>query len=301
MGLGNTMGTIGVDISAVSTNPAGIAKYSSTEFVLTPAISIAKSTSSYIGNTTNDSKIKFQLTNLGLAISRNNNTNAKWNGLKFGFALNRLANFNANYYFIGYNDKNSLLNSYYEKLNDRSIITDSTTAADKYPFDASIAYQLGLITIDSLGNTYTATNNGNMQQEFHIQKSGGINEMALGVGSMYNNKLMLGASVGIPIVNYTERIRLEEKDVRDSAYDLNSFVNETYLKTRGVGFNLKVGIIGIPINGLRLSLAVQTPGILFMRDAYNTHMEADYKSASVVYTGDSPDGPLNINTCNLGK
>ena len=290
MALGNTMGTIGADITSISTNPAGIAKYSSTEFVLTPAISIAKSSSSFLGNTTKDSKVKFQLTNFGIAISKNNKSNAKWNGIKFGFALNRLANFNSNYYFTGYNDKNSLLNAYYEKLNDRNIITDSTTAASKYPFDASIAYQLGLITIDSLGNTYTATNNGNMQQEFHIQKSGGINEMALGVGSMYNNKLMLGASVGIPIVNYTERIRLEEKDVRDSAYDLNSFINETYLKTRGVGFNLKVGIIGMPINGLRLSLAVQTPGILFMRDAYNTHMEANYQSASVVYTGDSPDG-----------
>ena len=32
--LGNTMGTIGADISALSTNPAGIAKFSSTEFIL---------------------------------------------------------------------------------------------------------------------------------------------------------------------------------------------------------------------------------------------------------------------------
>lgn len=290
MALGNTMGTIGSDISNISTNPAGIAKYSSSEFVLTPAISINKSSSTFIGNTTKDSKTKFQLANIGAVISRNNNNNSTWNGLKFGFAVNRLANFNSNYYFSGYNDKNSLLNVYYEKLNDRSIITDSTDAADKYPFDASIAYQLGLITIDSTGRTYTATNNGNMQQEFQIKKSGGINELAISAGSMYKDKIMVGASVGVPIINYTEHIRLEEKDVRDAAYDLNSFVNETYLKTKGVGFNLKVGIIGMPVNGLRLSLAVQTPGIIFMRDAYQTHMEADYASASVVYTGDSPEG-----------
>ena len=47
MALGNTMGTIGADITSISSNPAGIAKYSSTEFVLTPAISIAKSSSSF--------------------------------------------------------------------------------------------------------------------------------------------------------------------------------------------------------------------------------------------------------------
>jgi len=291
--LGNTMGTIGADISSISTNPAGIAKFSSTEFTLSPAISINKSSSTYLDNTTKDSKVKFQLANIGVVVvSRyaNSSTNKKWNGLKFGIAVNRLANFNSNYFFSGYNSKNSLLNNYYEKLNDRDYITDSTDAADNYPFDASIAYQLGLISIDSLGNTYTATNNGNMQQEFSIQKSGGINELAIGFASSYKEKIMVGASIGIPIVNYTERIRLEEKDVRDSAYDLNSFLNETYLKTRGVGFNLKVGIIGMPISNLRLSLAFQTPGILFMKDAYQTHMEADYASQSVIYTGDSPDG-----------
>ena len=34
IGLGNTMGTIGADISTLGTNPAGIAKFSSTEFTL---------------------------------------------------------------------------------------------------------------------------------------------------------------------------------------------------------------------------------------------------------------------------
>lgn len=289
--LGNTMGTIGADISCISSNPAGIGKYSSTEFTLSPEISINKSSSSYLDNTTKDNKVKFQLANVGLVItSRYANSSKKWNGLKFGFAVNRLANYNDKYTFSGYNSKNSLLNAYYEKLNDRNYITDSTDAADNYPFDASIAYQLGLISIDSFGNTYTATNNGNMQQNFKIQKSGGINELALAFGSTYKDKIMLGASLGIPIVNYTERIFLEEKDVNDSAYNLNSFSNETYLKTRGVGFNLKVGIIGMPIPNLRLSLAVQTPGILFMKDAYQTHMEVDYDSLNVILTGDSPEG-----------
>ena len=289
--LGNTMGTIGADISALSTNPAGIAKFSSTEFILSPAIAINKSSSSYLNNTTKDSKVKFQLTNLGVIVaSRYANSGKNWNGLKFGFALNRLANFNDQYYFGGYNSKNSLLNSYYEKLNDREFITDSASAADNYPFDASIAYQLGLITIDSLGNTFTATNNGNMQQDFQITKSGGINELALGFGSTYKEKIMIGASIGVPIVNYTERIRLTETDIRDSAFDLNSFLNSTYLKTRGVGFNLKLGIIGMPISNLRLSLAFQTPGILFMKDEFLTQMEVDYASQSFIFTGDSPDG-----------
>ena len=291
--LGNTMSTIGGDITSVSTNPAGIAKFSSTEFTLSPGISINLTSSTFLDNITKKSKIKFQLTNIGIVVVRRSaktDDTKKWNGVKFGFALNNLANYTGQYTFSGYNSKNSLLNVYYEKLNDRSYITDSTDAADNYPFDASIAYQLGLISIDSSGNTYTATNNGNMQQNFTIQKSGGINELAIGFGSAYKDKIMLGISLGIPIVGYTERIRLEEIDSRDSAFDLNSFSNETYLKTSGAGFNFKVGIIGMPIPNLRLSLSFQTPGVLFMKDAYLTHMEVDYASQSVILTGDSPEG-----------
>ena len=36
-----------------------------------------------------------------------------------------------------------------------------------------------------------ATNNGNMQQDFQITKSGGINELALGFGSTYKEKIMI--------------------------------------------------------------------------------------------------------------
>ena len=143
--LGNTMSTIGGDITSVSTNPAGIAKFSSTEFTLSPGISINLTSSTFLDNTAKKSKVKFQLTNVGIVVVRRSaktDDTKKWNGVKFGFALNNLANYTGQYMFSGYNSKNSLLNVYYEKLNDRSYITDSTDAADNYPFDASIAYQI---------------------------------------------------------------------------------------------------------------------------------------------------------------
>ncbi|HRB68191.1 MAG TPA: hypothetical protein PLO32_10405, partial [Chitinophagales bacterium] len=123
--VGNTMGTIGAEISALSTNPAGIGKFSSTEFSITPAISINNTSADYLNQSQKTSKVNFQLNNLGVVISsRYANTSAakKWNGLKFGFAINRLANFNEKYYFGGLNSQNSLLTSYGDLLKDRSII-----------------------------------------------------------------------------------------------------------------------------------------------------------------------------------
>jgi hypothetical protein len=101
---------------------------------------------------------------------------------------------------------------------------------------------------------------------------------------------MFGASLGIPIANYTERIMLKETDINSFVDDFNNFSNLNYIKTSGFGVNLKIGIIAMPIKNLRLSLAVQTPGILFMKDVYSTSMEVDYASQSVLLTGDSPDG-----------
>lgn len=290
--LGNTMGTIGAEVSSLSTNPAGIAKFSSTEFSISPAIAINKSSSTYLDNTIKDGKVKFQLTNLGIIIVSRyaNSTTKKWNGLKFGFALNRLANFNDVYSFGGLNTKNSLLTSYGDQLKDRNVIQSEEDAETKYPFGASIAYQLGLITSDSSGNIYTAADSNSIQQDFTITRSGGINELAIGVASIYKEKIMFGASIGVPIVNYTERILLKESDNQNTIDDLNNFSNLNYLKTRGVGFNLKVGIIAMPVKNLRLSLAIQTPGVLFMKDAFLTSMEVDYASLSDILTGDSPDG-----------
>lgn len=291
--LGNTMGTIGAEISSLSTNPAGIAKFSSTEFSLSPAISIHRSKSTYLDNTISDGKIKFQITNVGFVVAKRYTTSTekkKWNGLKFGFALNRLADFNEEYTFSSFNENNSLLISYGDLLKDRSIIQSENDAETKYPFSASIAYQLGLITSDSLGNIYTAADSAGLKQDFSIKKSGGINEVAIGVASTYNDKIMFGASIGVPFINYTERVKLIESDSKNLVNDLNNFSNETYLKTSGVGFNVKVGIIAMPIKNLRISLAIQTPGILFMKDAYQTHMEVDYANLSELLTGDSPDG-----------
>ncbi len=291
--VGNTMGTIGAEISSLSTNPAGIAQFSSTEFSLSTAIAINRTKSNFLGNTISDGKVKFQITNIGVVIAKRYTTSKdqnKWNGIKFGIALNRLANFNEEYTFSGFNANNSLLTSYGDLLKDRDVVQSENDAKTKYPFGASIAYQLGLITADSLGNIYTAADSAGLQQDFNIKKAGGINEVAIGIASAFNDKIMFGASLGVPFVNYTERILLKETDSKGLVDDLNNFSNLNYLKTSGVGFNLKVGIIGMPIKNLRLSLAIQTPGILFMKDAYSTSMEVDYASLSEILTGDSPDG-----------
>jgi hypothetical protein len=307
--LGNTMDAVGADISNTHSNPAGLAKFSSTEITFSPGISFYKTNSNFLSTQKADSKIKFQVSNFGVVIAKRYKKQAdidvtkKWNGIKIGLSFARLANYNEKYFFSGNNDKNSLLNNYWEKLSDRNIIKTIDDARNVYPFDASIAYQLGLLSIDdSTGNTFIETDGGTKFQEIKIEKTGGMDEFAIGIASEYQSKLLVGASIGIPTINYTERIFIKETYSNDSI-DLNWFSNETYLKSKGVGFNIKVGVIYTPIKNLKLSVALQTPGIIFMRDNYKTTMEADFKKQSDILVGESPDGsssykyiqPLRLN------
>ncbi len=291
--VGNTMSSVGADISNVHTNPAGLAKYSATEISVTPGVSFYKSNSEFLNNKISQNKIKFQLGSAGIVFgkrSADEENKKKWSKPTFAIDISRLSNYNEKYFMSGYNADNSILNAYWEKLNDRSVITDSMTAVTQYPFDASLAFALGLITIDTLGNTYTATNNGNMTQSIQINRTGGMDEAAIGIASEYKDKLMLGLSLGIPFVSYSENMILTEKDDSNYAAHLTSFSVENRLKTTGTGFNLKAGVIYSPISNLKIALSVQTPGLIFMKDRFYSHMEADYDSLSVILTADSPDG-----------
>ena len=58
--IGGAMGSLGGDISAVFSNPAGLAFYKTGDFVLTPIYQMGKTKSSYFNRTEKDEKNKFQ-------------------------------------------------------------------------------------------------------------------------------------------------------------------------------------------------------------------------------------------------
>jgi hypothetical protein len=292
MGLGNTMGSIGADISVLNTNPAGLAKITATEFALTPAFSIFNSNSDYIGETMEDSKFKFHLHNFGVAFiprSLRAGEGSDWSGAKLGFSYNRLANLNQQFFISGYNDKNSLADNYFETLRDN---TGSTYEAENnFPFGASLAYLTDLVYFDTSDVRYYTSINGNVRQDIRIQRKGGLDEGSLGIASGFKEKLFIGVSLGIPVLNYTDNTLHKETDVNDSSFSFNYFEQDFTYRTTGVGLNLKVGLLAQPHKSVRLSMAFHTPGIIFAKDVFQASINADYDT----YTAEaiSPDGQIN--------
>ena len=56
LAMGNSFGALGADFSVLSTNPAGIGFYRGSEVSFSPSVFVAKSSSSYLGNPSEDVK-----------------------------------------------------------------------------------------------------------------------------------------------------------------------------------------------------------------------------------------------------
>ena len=91
--IGGAMGSLGGDISAVFSNPAGLAFYKTGDFVLTPIYQMGKTKSSYFNRTEKDEKNKFQWGTTGFVIG-SGNQGKKLRNTAFSIAFNRRGDFN---------------------------------------------------------------------------------------------------------------------------------------------------------------------------------------------------------------
>jgi hypothetical protein len=144
-------------------------------------------------------------------------------------------------------------------------------------FGSGLAYDTYLIGYDSLaGEYYIDMPNGGVAQSKYIQTKGGINEMVFSVGANYDDRVYLGATVGIPFVRYSERSVYTEEDIERSNIYFDYFDRIDELETTGTGVNLKAGIIIRPTDWFRIGGAIETPTFYTLTDEYSTTFKASF-------------------------
>lgn len=287
VGVGGTMGSLGADFSVLSSNPAGIARYKSTEFTIAPAIPFGKTEGNYLGNTLEDDNLRFNLSGAGIVFARRRATAGGWNVISGGVGINRLNNYNDNVYLTGTNTASSLLDMH-ANLADGYAPDDLPSA---FPFDVGLTYLGELILPDSNLN-YTPVYGGVApKQSVTLMREGGKYEMTGGIGASYNDVIYVGGSIGIPIVRFNETFTLSESDEGNAVPGYNFFDYTTELRTLGYGFNFKAGVLGIPHKLVRVGMAFHTPTIMRLEDAYLTYLESDFET--VAYEVESPSGEFD--------
>ena len=110
--MGNAMGAVGEDISAISINPAGLGLYRKSSFAFTPSLLTTYTKSEYFGNTEHDNRTCLNINNLGYVVT-NKSKNVKVN---WAWAMNKTNNFNNRTFVNGFNPNNSLIDAYFAEI-----------------------------------------------------------------------------------------------------------------------------------------------------------------------------------------
>jgi hypothetical protein len=291
MGSGGAFGALGGDFSTLSTNPAGLGIYRGSEFTFTPALTHFTTDADFFGSSLSAERYNFNVSNVGLVLGgvkkgRESNTSG-WVGGAFGIGLNRLENYNNRVAYTGFNDRNSITEFYAAGLGG----TNPSNAYNSDPFGAGLAWETFLVNPDPTDSTqyFSVVNGGNVQQSHTIIQSGSLDEMVISFAGNYGNRLYIGATIGVPFLNYSRTSTFSEDDVNGVHADFVSMSQTDFLETNGAGINGKFGIIYRLNEYIRLGGAIHTPTAMGLSDFFYTTMRSSLDTTGS-YSFDSPQG-----------
>ncbi|MEY4927593.1 MAG: hypothetical protein RI894_2029 [Bacteroidota bacterium] len=284
--LGGTLGALGADYSAAAQNPAGLAAFRQSEFAITPVLFVPNTESFVNGNPlgTSDSKFNFNVSNADLLFTHVNDEK-HWKTVVFGMGFNRLQNFNSQTFFKA--ETAGSIGDHFAAL------ANGQTTDNLDYYHEGLAYNTYLIdTVGGATSYQSALFNPNalVKKEQSIRTSGGYDEIAISLAGNYENRINIGATLGIPIINYTENKSYSESTVNDA--NLRSANFNEYLNTNGSGINLKLGATVKISQVVRFGFAVHTPSYLSLTDSFNTNVGAStvWGPQNGVWTDSSKNG-----------
>ena len=263
MATGGVMGSLGGDITANHVNPAGIGLFKTNEFVLSPGFAMNKNKLNYRGTDTANSKNNFNYGASGIILGGvNTGKNSKWTSSAVALSVNQIANYNNRIQFKGFNNFSSFTEQYLEELiKDRA---DSNAALNNYIFGSSLAFRTFLIdTVRGPGGSVAGFQSlvpisTGVNQLYDASTRGGYHEIALGLAGNMEDKMYIGGSLTIPIINYWRDLTYSETDATSNPNNqFKSFEYKESFSSKGIGIGAKLGVIYKPQDYWRIGFAIQ--------------------------------------------
>ena len=289
--MSGAFGSLGGEFSALSLNPAGIGMYQFSEFSFTPSFSLNSNTS-YYGNKETDYKSGLKIGNIGLVFS-SLRENSEWKRINFAIGWNQLANYDNNIRIQGENNTSSIADNILA-------ISQGYTIDELNTFYSYPAFGTYLIdfpdSLDITSNSYINDNgnyisnvkgNSSKTQTKNIHSSGGKNEFIFSIWGYFNEQLYLGATIGVPTLDYYEKSTYSETNFGDTINDLEGFDLQEKLSVYGAGLNLKIGAILRVNDNLKLGAALHTPTAYSIEENFSTSLTTHFTEESLTYNSDN--------------
>lgn len=288
--MGNAFGALGGDFSSLSINPAGIGIYQSPELSLsTNVISLNNTQTTYQGQTADDRSTNFNFRNFGYVFAQpSGKSNAGVVSFNYGIGFNRLNSYNQNITTQASGSPYSRMDAF--ALNSNGITSSSffneNNPYNNVPWESKLAWENFLIGVtnpdaNGVGNQYQSIlfANEKVNQIESINREGYINEYVLSFGANFNHQLYLGATIGMHDLYNNDSKTYSENG------GFGSFDYSNSVRTRGTGYNLKLGLIYRPIPTLRIGAAIHTPTFYDLKETYDGVMSSNLQNVSTAADG----------------
>lgn len=314
VGTGGVMGSVGGDLSNLSTNPAGLGMFSRTELSLTPSFALNHTGSTYIANdgrgqfetSFDQNRYKFTINSMGIVIANRKSDNAVMRTSNVTIGINRTADFNRSVNFgMG---RNSLYSySSYLALLATNLEYDRRDFNTDYPAPGTYPAEGNYSSIANLYNRVLAARNAeaiysfspydfyedplkldsvNVSQFGQMKTSGGITELSFAWSTSLKDKYYIGVSLGIPFINYQTEFIFEEVNRGPVGSSPNAFYGRygsfeisEIDKYSGAGVNLKLGGLVKLTENLKASAYIHTPTFAQLTQEYAITARAYYANA----------------------
>lgn len=304
VGMGGAMGALGGDISTMSTNPAGIGLYRSSDVALTLGMFNPSTKAVTNGESHKDNASKFTFSQAGLVYANKigNHTTVRY--VNFGFNYRKMTNFKNKLFAEGaVPNGNSLSQNMAASVQASGLsAADYNKALNAKDYNNEKVGWLNLmggltqfVTGDELQNGGSHFYGWDAERSsFRSENRGGINAYDFNVAFNVNDRSYWGLTVSAYDVDFS-RYSSYGENVTSSDANGNyaaSMLLENWYHTYGSGVDMKLGVIFRPFeySPFRLGLAVHTPTWYSLQDVFSARMtmlSTDGKTKNVADTRDS--------------
>ncbi len=280
MSMGGAYGALGADLACLSGNPAGIGMYRRGDAGITTGFASRKAKVNIAGQFGNANQLAGSTTNLGIALSYPS-VNPDWPVTTLAVTNTRRANYNEQIRVDDAPLDASLLDAFVGE----AIGSFPDELYDNSPFTSNLAWETYLINPHPNNDPtdyISEIPSGGAYATKIIERTGRLNETNIGLGSGFQERLYIGASIGIVSVEFEETAIHKERPRIDSL-ELVEWEFQEGLAVEGSGVNFKAGINLAVTQWLRAGIAYHTRSRIGFTDEYSTTIRSQFN------TGESYD------------
>lgn len=327
LGVSNSMSAIGADYTAVSGNPAGLAAFRRNDLTLTfgPIIT-GSNNASLDGGPVADAQsgTDFALPQVGLVLTRRPIA-SKWTQLNFGLGVSQANRFEERLNFSG-TSPGSVTDVWLDEANLYALDEQGRRAYDEFndtffpspltlpelsDFSTGLAFDAGVLIPgdDTDAPPFYQTDYDNargsdvfgpgapLEKEGSFARTGRTSTFDLSVAGNYDERFMIGATLGISRFSYESVTNYREDDAADAVPAFERLAFNQFVDITGTGVQLRVGAIYRASQALRLGLAYHSPTRYSVTDSYNANLRYIYRDLNTGASNDllaAPDQPSVI-------